>query len=148
MGVGMPNIGRNDACPCGSGKKYKKCCPQNQQPTSDDLAWQRIHNMHLKLVEFTAKAYGAIGYNEAWNEFTHWDHDEPFDPESPLHPMFGPWMFYHWSPDSTETQLSDEVPLAHTPAEAFLDKFGNKLDKLEIEDLKENMRRPFSFYDS
>ena len=22
----MRNIGRNDACPCGSGKKYKKCC--------------------------------------------------------------------------------------------------------------------------
>lgn len=21
-----PRIGRNDACPCGSGKKYKKCC--------------------------------------------------------------------------------------------------------------------------
>ena len=20
-------IGRNDPCPCGSGKKYKKCCP-------------------------------------------------------------------------------------------------------------------------
>jgi uncharacterized protein YecA (UPF0149 family) len=20
------NIGRNDSCPCGSGKKYKKCC--------------------------------------------------------------------------------------------------------------------------
>jgi len=20
------NIGRNDPCPCGSGKKYKKCC--------------------------------------------------------------------------------------------------------------------------
>lgn len=23
-------IGRNDACPCGSGKKYKKCCGKNQ----------------------------------------------------------------------------------------------------------------------
>ncbi|AQQ51927.1 SEC-C metal-binding domain-containing protein [Planococcus lenghuensis] len=23
------NIGRNDPCPCGSGKKYKKCCGQN-----------------------------------------------------------------------------------------------------------------------
>ena len=22
----MTNIGRNDPCPCGSGKKYKKCC--------------------------------------------------------------------------------------------------------------------------
>ncbi|MBO5751815.1 MAG: YchJ family protein [Kiritimatiellae bacterium] len=21
-----PRVGRNDACPCGSGKKYKKCC--------------------------------------------------------------------------------------------------------------------------
>jgi preprotein translocase subunit SecA len=22
-------VGRNDPCPCGSGKKYKKCCGQN-----------------------------------------------------------------------------------------------------------------------
>jgi uncharacterized protein len=21
-----PNVGRNDLCPCGSGKKYKRCC--------------------------------------------------------------------------------------------------------------------------
>src|SRR5262249_44973737 len=24
-----PKIGRNDPCPCGSGKKYKKCCLGN-----------------------------------------------------------------------------------------------------------------------
>ena len=24
-----PKIGRNDPCPCGSGKKYKKCCGSN-----------------------------------------------------------------------------------------------------------------------
>lgn len=23
---GQPQPGRNDPCPCGSGKKYKKCC--------------------------------------------------------------------------------------------------------------------------
>jgi uncharacterized protein YecA (UPF0149 family) len=22
----QPKVGRNDLCPCGSGKKYKKCC--------------------------------------------------------------------------------------------------------------------------
>ncbi|MGD8940449.1 MAG: SEC-C metal-binding domain-containing protein, partial [Gammaproteobacteria bacterium] len=22
----IPKVGRNDPCPCGSGKKYKKCC--------------------------------------------------------------------------------------------------------------------------
>jgi SEC-C motif-containing protein len=24
--VNAPKVGRNDPCPCGSGKKYKKCC--------------------------------------------------------------------------------------------------------------------------
>jgi uncharacterized protein YecA (UPF0149 family) len=23
---GYPKIGKNDYCPCGSGKKFKKCC--------------------------------------------------------------------------------------------------------------------------
>ena len=25
----MPKVGRNDPCPCGSGKKYKHCCGRN-----------------------------------------------------------------------------------------------------------------------
>lgn len=33
----MSKIGRNDPCPCGSGKKYKKCCAKNNgQPASSD----------------------------------------------------------------------------------------------------------------
>ncbi len=27
------NIGRNDPCPCGSGKKFKKCCANKTQET-------------------------------------------------------------------------------------------------------------------
>lgn len=27
----MPKIGRNDPCPCGSGKKYKHCCMAKEQ---------------------------------------------------------------------------------------------------------------------
>jgi uncharacterized protein YecA (UPF0149 family) len=26
--TGAPTVGRNDPCPCGSGKKFKKCCLQ------------------------------------------------------------------------------------------------------------------------
>jgi preprotein translocase subunit SecA len=29
--VADPRTGRNENCPCGSGKKYKKCCGQNQE---------------------------------------------------------------------------------------------------------------------
>lgn len=147
----MQDMSRNDACPCGSGKKYKKCCLANLQPSSDDLAWQRIHSMHLKLVrklmEFTAKTYGSTGYDEAWTDFKLCVDEEPFDPSNQLHPMFGPWMFYHWNPDSAATDLSDDIPAEITPAEFFLEKHGHKLDELEIEDLEENLRRPFSFYD-
>jgi len=35
-----PKIGRNDPCPCGSGKKYKKCClakPGPAQPIIDEI---------------------------------------------------------------------------------------------------------------
>lgn len=27
----MEKVGRNDPCPCGSGKKYKKCCELKQK---------------------------------------------------------------------------------------------------------------------
>ncbi|MBQ4054399.1 MAG: SEC-C domain-containing protein [Clostridia bacterium] len=28
-------VGRNDPCPCGSGKKYKKCCGANGENTEE-----------------------------------------------------------------------------------------------------------------
>ena len=31
----VKKIGRNDPCPCGSGKKYKKCCGQNSSQNAD-----------------------------------------------------------------------------------------------------------------
>jgi SEC-C motif-containing protein len=31
----MAKIGRNDPCPCGSGKKHKRCCLSAQAPTPD-----------------------------------------------------------------------------------------------------------------
>ena len=35
------NIGRNDPCPCGSGKKYKKCCllKLDELKRVEDLEW-------------------------------------------------------------------------------------------------------------
>ena len=33
-----PKAGRNDPCPCGSGRKYKKCCEAKQQSTRGSRA--------------------------------------------------------------------------------------------------------------
>jgi SEC-C motif len=34
----MPGPGRNDPCPCGSGRKVKRCCGQRRGPGEDNLA--------------------------------------------------------------------------------------------------------------
>ena len=34
----MPGPGRNELCPCGSGRKVKRCCGQRRGPGEEDLA--------------------------------------------------------------------------------------------------------------
>ena len=34
----MPRPGRNEPCPCGSGRKVKRCCGQQRGPSQDQLA--------------------------------------------------------------------------------------------------------------
>ena len=36
----MPKTGRNDPCPCGSGKKYKHCCLAKDQAAERYLVGQ------------------------------------------------------------------------------------------------------------
>jgi SEC-C motif len=39
----MSNVGRNDPCPCGSGKKYKKCCLPRDDLAQVAQAQSRLH---------------------------------------------------------------------------------------------------------
>ncbi len=44
-------VGRNNLCPCGSGKKFKKCCMKNQQvenPVSVKELYYKNHNIRIK----------------------------------------------------------------------------------------------------
>jgi hypothetical protein len=38
----MSRVGRNDPCPCGSGRKAKRCCGPQRGPSEHDLAKARI----------------------------------------------------------------------------------------------------------
>lgn len=54
----MKNVGRNDPCPCGSGKKYKKCHGASNvieiTPTRYNIELQELH---MGLVEFAMNEY-------------------------------------------------------------------------------------------
>ncbi|WP_179953085.1 type I methionyl aminopeptidase [Desulfobotulus mexicanus] len=49
----LMKIGRNDPCPCGSGKKYKKCCASRKEPLKVDLNkyYQQTYGVRLKSKE-------------------------------------------------------------------------------------------------
>ena len=48
----MAKIGRNDPCPCGSGKKYKKCCLEKDlterrelsPPAANGPEWEEVED--------------------------------------------------------------------------------------------------------
>lgn len=54
----MKQVGRNDACPCGSGKKYKKCCGSNVV-SIDTLLEGDIGDLQARIIE-----YGMVHYEE------------------------------------------------------------------------------------
>lgn len=147
--------GRNDPCPCGSGKKHKHCCLAAQTARESDpreLVWRRLRRLKddgdyaTMMLRFVHDAYGDGALEEAWNEFTLWE-DEPFDPGSLHQPVFMPWLFCLWAPDPEETAVADadlhEVP----PARALLQRKGHRLDSLLREYLESCLAAPLSFYE-
>ena len=45
-------VGRNDLCPCGSGKKYKKCCMKKEKVVEiGQLKLNRFFQLKMQLVE-------------------------------------------------------------------------------------------------
>ena len=108
----MAKIGRNDPCPCGSGKKYKKCCLLKEQvqtvtrlvllKASEDLLGQL-----LKYFRKTHEIEGVDGIEEAWEDFSGYNQKCNFD-ESPYEEMFVRWMLYLWIPED-ESKVAKEI---------------------------------------
>jgi hypothetical protein len=149
-----PKTGRNDACPCGSGKKYKQCCLNKAASVESpaDLTWRRMRRemegLPARMLRFTNEAYGAPAINEAWAEFMLWDANElTFDPDSPHLSVFLPWFLHCWAPDPDATEVADADLLETTPAQLFLQRQGRHLAPALQRYLQACIEQPFSFYE-
>jgi tetratricopeptide (TPR) repeat protein len=56
----MSNISRNDVCPCGSGRKYKRCCKNVDRTKAEKKAYAREKEMALK----TRSSFSGWGLGE------------------------------------------------------------------------------------
>jgi len=84
-------VGRNQPCPCGSGKKYKKCClGQEQAARATSRAPATAHEVDQRLVEqmmrFAGRRLEQGCLERAASDFV--------DPEQSLQ-LLVPWTVYH-----------------------------------------------------
>lgn len=117
----MKKIGRNDLCPCGSGKKYKNCCGKSNVITMESLIEKELMNVQVDLLKFALE-----NYEEEVNEFiADWIEDLDI-PEEALE------MFYLftlvWA--ITNFEIYGKTILEH-----FIDKKGSKWNRPRIRNI-------------
>ncbi len=149
-------FGRNDPCPCGSGKKFKKCCLDRASGEGSmanmDPLWRSVRRavdgLSVEILKFAEERFGIEVIEEAWQEFLFDDTETSSGPDSFHLPVFFSWFAYNWIPDPfSETYKAPPELEEGTVARAFLRKMGRKLDPLAVRYIEECQKSVFSFYD-
>ncbi len=124
-----PKVGRNDPCPCGSGKKYKRCCLAKAENVSpEELVWRRLRRLldeHQRaMLRFFVESYGREAIDEAWCVFVA-DETATFDEESRHLQIFMPWLFHFWTPRPERTTVRDGSLFGAPPSAHYLRRHRN-----------------------
>jgi hypothetical protein len=140
-------IGRNDPCPCGSGRKWKRCCGANAGPDlqfvsqSEPVAgWARAHATWPKarevLTQHSTDWLGADLLEACFDEF----YGDEFDEKVREHwfPLFHSWQLYDWIPEGATQTVA-----GHWLAKGALDPLRDRDVQCMIESTN---AQPLSFY--
>jgi hypothetical protein len=137
------SVGRNDPCPCGSGKKFKRCCdapPLPRDLTVDDILYKRLrlqigeHRNSMR--RFVDREYGIEFLDVAWQVYcspgVELEVDLPidFDPATPFANLFLRWFEHHWKPDPDDDVELDADILAQPPTGVYLSRNTATIDPL------------------
>lgn len=143
--------GRNDPCPCGSGRKYKHCCLSKAETLApEEMTWRRVRRATEKLgaglLREAERHFGSAAIDEAWEEFHGFENDEPFDDQSPYLSLFFAWFLHDWLPDPLDTEVP-EAAHGITVAQAYLKRLGDRLDPIARRYVEACCAAPFSFHE-
>ena len=145
-------IGRNAPCPCGSGKKYKKCCLDQTVVQPQELYYRRLSEAHDQLVDRLVKHAGRIFGEEAvyvaMHEFLLWPEADDEISEEMLDragALFWPWFVFNWEYNRVDAEVELSGPEGLTVAELYAEERGDKLDTLERRLIEGINRKPYSF---
>ncbi len=137
-----PKVGRNDPCPCGSGKKYKKCClnasgsvSMPKPPPPETMQTEDEQRLLRKLIAFAtgpqhqweAKKAVRLYFNTTGGADEAWKEEEGKCLE---------WFIYDYRLQS-----------GRTPAEAFSKAEGGRLPTGERQILQDSLGPALSLYE-
>ena len=147
----MDKIGRNDPCPCGSGKKYKKCCLNITRQVNDEFLRQQVRQIESKMTDilayFVKKQFGSEVLHLAWQDYTN-DANARFSDDNPHIQLVLPWFFYNWLPGLNKKNLKIPInKVGFTIADLYLDKYSNRLSSPERMFVEQALRQPYSYYE-
>jgi hypothetical protein len=139
-------IGRNDPCPCGSGKKYKRCCLEQQSATYSLWAQQRDESDELTraMIRYVRANHEDLAL-DAWEDFHLGKVTRRFSWTADEQMIFMPYFLFHWNPEFVgrrKKALPDGGVIAHS----FLRAKGLQLSDLQRQILDQAMKQPVSFY--
>ncbi len=141
-------VGRNEPCPCGSGKKFKRCCGA---PTVDPLAHAArsvrdvLDRLEPRLLRYVRERLGEDALDFAWNEFL--GDAEGIDRGGPEIQAFIPWLLYRWIPATSPAYEGLPDALKNPVAEAFCESRPGPLGPGDDAILRRVTRSPFSFHE-
>ncbi len=145
-------VSRNDPCPCGSGKKYKKCCLSKDEAAefSYRRVRQAIEELEAKLRAFSVNELGEDLFEVALNAFLVWNPAARSYPSDGLISVSVPWMLFAWVLDKVDVEelcLDTPLPMDTTIAEFYAQQRGLSADSLEAKLIGALSRPYFSFYE-
>ena len=148
MPMATPDPGRNDPCPCGSGRKYKHCCLAAS--VEEDAARLRLRGAEGRLVptlfERALEGWGKPFFMEAWEAFFLWK-DVPEDVQGTpeFETLFLPWFVFTFVSDPAPRRRHTDTP-ARPIALHFLDTCPDEYSDLDRRFINAACASPFSFH--
>jgi hypothetical protein len=146
-------IGRNDPCPCGSGKKYKKCCLISMSCTAEvsDFEWYKLRQLEGRIFDRHLIPYAIQELPDDVIEFA--IHDcipdnlpNALNKELLFNNFFLPWFLFNWIPYENfglnHNQFNPELTLAQN----YIKAHGYKLNKEEKRFIEVMNQSYYSFY--
>ncbi|MGQ0650110.1 MAG: YecA family protein, partial [Gemmatimonadaceae bacterium] len=107
------HVGRNDSCPCGSGKKFKKCCGGLQTPTlvsphaahiaRAEAAKEADRELVDRLMRYAVKRFGKRCLDEAMADYI----DDPGSLDEAEFQLAFPWALFDYQREADGLTIAE-----------------------------------------